>query len=65
MGRELDVLVEEAEGGQLLGRSYRDAPEVDGIVCASLPKGAEVAPGDRVRVRVTGCDEHDLQGVLA
>ena len=65
VGRELDVLVEEAEGGQLLGRSYRDAPEVDGIVCASLPKGAEVAPGDRVRVRVTGCDEHDLQGVLA
>ena len=35
--RELDVLVEEVdrESGEAWGRSYRDAPEVDGMVCVS------------------------------
>lgn len=60
VGRELDVLAEEPEpeAGVLWGRSYRDAPEVDGMVCVS---GAEdVEPGTLLRVRVTDCVEHDL-----
>ncbi|NLL37557.1 MAG: 30S ribosomal protein S12 methylthiotransferase RimO [Fretibacterium sp.] len=64
VGRELDVLVEEVELDQLLGRSYRDAPEVDGVVTLPRPGGMDFEPGCIVRARITDCDEHDLQGVL-
>jgi len=60
VGREIDVLVEstgEARGeGIVVGRSYRDAPEVDGLV---LLEGAFV-PGDFVRARVTRALPYDL-----
>ena len=47
VGRELDVLVEEVdrESGEAWGRSYRDAPEVDGMVCVSGAGDADVAAG--------------------
>ena len=49
VGRELDVLVEEVDGesGEAWGRSYRDAPEVDGMVYVSGAGDAE--PGTFVR----------------
>ena len=66
MDRELDVLIEELdrESGVAWGRSYRDAPEVDGVVCVSGAGVEELSPGEFARVRVTGCEEHDLSGVL-
>ena len=66
IGRELDVLVEDAdeESGEIWGRSYRDAPEVDGLVCASSEGRELPGPGDLIRVRITDCEEHDLFGVL-
>ena len=65
VGRELDVLIEEvdAESDEAWGRSYRDAPEVDGLVCVS--GGGGLAPGTFVRVQVTDCEEHDLFGHVA
>ena len=42
-----------------LGRSYRDAPEIDGLV---LVEG-EVEPGALIEVRITGAMEYDLVGV--
>ena len=65
VGRDLDVLVEEvdAESGEAWGRSYRDAPEVDGLVCVS--GAGDAVPGTFVRVRVTDCEEHDLFGCVA
>lgn len=61
LGREIDVLVEGApadgERADLsVGRSYRDAPEVDGLV---LLRGV-FAPGDFVRARVTETLAYDL-----
>jgi ribosomal protein S12 methylthiotransferase len=60
VGREIDVLVEgaaEAEGGPLaVGRSWRDAPEVDGVVLLT----GEHAPGSMVRARVTQALAYDL-----
>lgn len=44
-----------------LGRSYRDAPEIDGLVLVE----DEVEPGEMVEVRITGAMEYDLVGVLA
>lgn len=58
VGRELDVLVEEAKDGWLIGRSHRDAPEIDGLVFVQ----GEAAPGSIVRARVTGAEHYDLYG---
>lgn len=58
VGRELDVLVEASAASGAQGRSYRDAPEVDGTVQIS---GA-ASPGDLVRVRITEARPYDLIG---
>lgn len=67
VGKTLDILVEghgaaEDEDGNdtgqtiSLGRSYRDAPEIDGYV---LVEG-ELPPGEIVPVRITGATTYDL-----
>jgi ribosomal protein S12 methylthiotransferase len=60
IGRELDVLIEGRKGDDLIGRSYRDAPEIDGSV---LVRGGDAAPGDWLRVRVTEALPYDLVAV--
>ena len=58
VGKELEVLVEgRTEDGVLFGRSYRDAPEIDGLVY--LP-GANAEPGSFVSVRIKEATEYDL-----
>lgn len=61
VGRSLDVLVEGQDDGISLGRSYRDAPEIDGMVIVeqALPLGALVP------IRITGAMAYDLTGVAA
>lgn len=58
IGRQLDMLVEGTapEQGVIVGRTWRDAPEIDGLVIAR--GSADV--GEMVPVRVTGALEHDL-----
>jgi ribosomal protein S12 methylthiotransferase len=58
VGRTLDVLVEGQGDGLSVGRSYRDAPEIDGMVI--LPGEAPV--GEMVAARITGAMEYDLIG---
>lgn len=66
VGRLLDVLVEgEGEvagtGDPLvLGRSYRDAPEIDGLVLIPNIQGAPV--GEFLQVHINGAMEYDLVG---
>jgi len=61
IGRGLDVLIEgETEGG-VFGRSYRDAPEVDGVVYV---RGARTAPGELIEVKIVDADDYDLVGKL-
>jgi ribosomal protein S12 methylthiotransferase len=60
IGRELDVLIEgrpEDGSAWFAGRSYRDAPEVDGLV---LVKAAELPLGELVRVRIERALAYDL-----
>lgn len=59
VGRVLPVLVEGAADGITLGRSYRDAPEIDGMVILE----GDIPPGDIVPVRVTGALAYDLTGI--
>jgi ribosomal protein S12 methylthiotransferase len=61
VGRVLDVLIEGVGDGLALGRSYRDAPEIDGLVL--VPQ--ELAVGEIVPVQITGAMEYDLVGEVA
>ena len=56
IGRSLEVLIEGNGDGISAGRSYRDAPEIDGLVMfdETLP------PGSLVNGRITGALIHDL-----
>ena len=58
VGRVLDVLVEGFDNGYSVGRSYRDAPEVDGLV---LVPGAHQV-GELLPVRINSALEYDLVG---
>ncbi len=60
VGQTLDVLVEGQADGLSVGRSYRDAPEVDGLV---LIEG-HAPPDEIVPVRITSALEYDLNGTL-
>ena len=60
VGKTLDVLVEGYNNGLSVGRSYRDAPEVDGLIL--IEGKAEV--GDIVPVRIGGAMAYDLTGTL-
>jgi ribosomal protein S12 methylthiotransferase len=61
IGKTLDVLFEGQGDGISLGRSYRDAPEIDGLVIVEEP----VSQGALLPVRITGAMAYDLSGVLA
>lgn len=62
IGQRLRVLVEETRPEGALGRSYRDAPEVDGQVKIAAAPG--LSPGEFVEVEITEAETHDLVGVL-
>jgi len=58
IGRVLKVLVEGQSEGLSVGRSYRDAPEIDGLV---LVEG-KLPMGKMLPVRITAAMEYDLVG---
>lgn len=62
--RVLTVLIEGKISGEnaYVGRSYMDAPNVDGYVFVNTDR--ELLSGDFVRVRVTGAVEYDLIGEI-
>jgi ribosomal protein S12 methylthiotransferase len=59
IGAEVDVLVDgtDDENGEPLGRTHREAPEIDGVVRIA---GGFARPGARVRARVTSACGPDL-----
>ena len=60
VGRTLPVLVEGHGDGVSVGRSYRDAPEIDGMVFVP----GELPVGELVPVRIDGAMTYDLTGVV-
>ncbi len=59
IGKKLKVLVEGREGDYYIGRSYRDAPEVDGEIL--IPSnGKKLNPGEFYTVDVFDNNEYDL-----
>lgn len=62
IGRTLSVLIDEVDEEGAIGRSYADAPEIDGLVY--LNGEFDVQPGDRVDVLIEHADEYDLWGTV-
>ncbi|WDE13899.1 30S ribosomal protein S12 methylthiotransferase RimO [Thalassomonas haliotis] len=61
IGQEYLILIDEVNSEGAVGRSYMDAPEVDGKVY--LTDEFDVQPGDQVWVQIIHADEHDVWGV--
>ena len=59
-GTEMTVLIDEADGRRAVGRTYADAPEIDGVVHIAQGEGIQV--GDFVKVKITRSDDYDLWG---
>ncbi|MDD4817984.1 MAG: 30S ribosomal protein S12 methylthiotransferase RimO [Victivallaceae bacterium] len=59
VGREMTVLIDEANGKNGVGRGTADAPEIDNAIYVKSSK--RLREGEFVRVRITGGDEYDLQ----
>ena len=62
VGKVLDVMIEGkvADEPAYVGRTYMDAPNVDGLIFVNADE--MLMSGDFVRVKVTGASEYDLIG---
>ena len=63
-GREVLVMIEGkvADENAYVGRTYKDAPNVDGLIFINTDE--ELVSGDFARVKVTGALDYDLIGEL-
>ena len=62
VGKEVLVMIEGqvADENVYVGRTYKDAPNIDGLIFVET--GVELVSGDFAQVRVTGALEYDLIG---
>lgn len=59
IGKKIDCIIESiSEDGTITARSYKDAPEVDGLVFINTNKN--VLPGDIIKAKITLAVEYDL-----
>ncbi len=66
IGKKLQVLIErqsDSDPNLFEGRSYMDAPEVDGVIYVQTFTQKKPRPGDFVSVQVTGTRDYDLVGL--
>ncbi len=61
IGKVLNVIVESGKDGIYIGRTYMDAPEIDGYVHFTSSKSLK--SGDIARVKIEDYEFHDLEGV--
>ena len=64
IGEEMLVMIEGkvADENAYVGRTYRDAPNVDGLIFVNTDE--ELVSGDFAKVKVTGAMDYDLIGEL-
>ncbi|MEH8173531.1 30S ribosomal protein S12 methylthiotransferase RimO [Aeromonas veronii] len=62
VGQEMTVIIDEVDEEGATGRSFADAPEIDGLVYLNGETG--LTPGDMVKVRIDESDEYDLWASL-
>ncbi|MBI1858980.1 MAG: 30S ribosomal protein S12 methylthiotransferase RimO [Candidatus Melainabacteria bacterium] len=70
IGKKLDMLVEHLEHHEnnalkVVGRSFRDAPEIDGQLYLNVKDNQKTPqPGSFINVKVISCNEYDLYCTL-
>jgi ribosomal protein S12 methylthiotransferase len=60
IGRRITALVEHRRGADVIGRSQRDAPDIDGSVTI---KNSNAQPGDFVETVISAAEFYDLTGI--
>lgn len=60
IGSTMQVLIDEVDDEGAIGRTYADAPEIDGLVY--LNGETNLKPGELVNVVIEHADEYDLWG---
>lgn len=63
IGNLYDVLIEEYDGENYIGRSYEMAPEIDGTIIVNHTND-KLTIGDIIKVKITDSAEYDLLGVV-
>jgi ribosomal protein S12 methylthiotransferase len=63
IGHTLEVLIDEINSDTTIGRSYADAPEIDGNVI--IVNSTKQQPGTLVNVTIDRADAYDLYGKIA
>jgi ribosomal protein S12 methylthiotransferase len=58
IGSLQEVLIDEVDEQGAIGRSFSDAPEIDGVV--HIPDGQDLTPGMLIEVEIDGGGDHDL-----
>jgi ribosomal protein S12 methylthiotransferase len=64
VGTELPVLIDRAEGGEWVGRTEFDSPDVDNEVRVAMDGEQHLRIGDFARIRITSAAEFDLTGTV-
>ena len=64
VGKTIKVLIDKVEGGEFIGRTEYDSPEVDNEVRISS-ENEYVRIGDFVNIKITSADFYDLFGEVA
>ena len=63
IGKTIDCIVEEIHSnGVVVARSYRDAPEIDGLVYITTEE--YLTPGEIVKVKIQNATHYDLYGII-
>ena len=62
IGNTIEVLIDELDGNDAIGRSYADAPEIDGQVI--IENASKLKPGDQVNVLIEASGDYDLWGKI-
>jgi ribosomal protein S12 methylthiotransferase len=61
IGSEYNIVIDSVDAEGAVGRTFGDAPEIDGVV--HLNGVFDVQPGQRLWVEIIHTDEHDLWAV--
>lgn len=66
IGKQIECIVEYiTDDGLITARTYKDAPEVDGLIYLSLKNPeTDIVPGDIIVATVTKADAYDLYGII-
>ena len=63
IGNEYQIVIDSVDSEGAVGRTYADAPEVDGVV--HLNGAYDLTPGQRVWAEIIHANEHDLWAVVS